>query len=294
MPRKLSEDALAAEEATSPIAFHRPSRTSVRLDGDAADVPDPSLSQLSQTSLVDFDDTLSGSPLTSPSDSPEKPEFDNPREVTFFIPTKACPMCNAPVDKIFMEEHLPGIRPSVKQQTLFCRTHRLRDARAIWTKMAYPKDLGWTDFDARLQRHHPDIEAILSGRRTSFYRDIFAKHIASGQNRTLRQRLAREPDVEGLSSGYYGSKGTKLIIQNILAAFSPTLRRLAATDKLIADGGVSAYVQAVLAPEMAVSLVREDMNVDGDRAREILRESEVIGNLINEEEDEIVLGDDEG
>lgn len=74
-----------------------------------------------------------------------------------------------------------------------------------------------------------------------------------------------------------------------MSKFSPKLRRLAASDKLISASGVTGYVQAVLVPELAVLLVKEDMGIDDDeRAREILRESVEIGDLLNEEEDEVV------
>lgn len=50
--------------------------------------------------------------------------------------------------------------------------------------------------------------------------------------------------------------------------------------------GVAAYIQAVLAPELATLLVMDDMNVDAESARAILRDSIDVGNLLNEEEDE--------
>ena len=71
-----------------------------------------------------------------------------------------------------------------------------------------------------------------------------------------------------------------------MARFASKLRRLAATDKLISSGGVTSYVQAVLVPELAVLLVMDDLGVDPERAREVLRESIDVGNLLNEEEDE--------
>ena len=52
--------------------------------------------------------------------------------------------------------------------------------------------------------------------------------------------------------------------------------------------GVAAYIQAVLAPELAAQLVMDDMNVDEESARAILRDSIDVGNLLNEEEDEAV------
>lgn len=63
---------------------------------------------------------------------------------------------------------------------------------------------------------------------------------------------------------------------------------MAASDKLIALGDISGYVQAVLVPELAVLLVMDDMNVDQEKAREVLRDSIDIGNLLNEEEDELI------
>lgn len=73
-----------------------------------------------------------------------------------------------------------------------------------------------------------------------------------------------------------------------MSRFAPKLRRLAASDMLISSGGVSRYVQAVLVPELAVLLVTDDMRVDEEKAREVLRDSVDIGNLLNEEEDEII------
>ena len=70
--------------------------------------------------------------------------------------------------------------------------------------------------------------------------------------------------------------------------FAGKIRRLAASDKLISSGGVSRYVQAVLVPELAVLLIKDDIKVDEEKAREVLRDSVDIGNLLNEEEDEMI------
>ena len=73
-----------------------------------------------------------------------------------------------------------------------------------------------------------------------------------------------------------------------MSRFARKLRQLAASDKLISSGGVSGYVQAVLIPELAVLLIKDDMKVDEEKAREVLRESVDIGILLNEEEDEMI------
>ena len=76
--------------------------------------------------------------------------------------------------------------------------------------------------------------------------------------------------------------------ENLTSNFASKLRRLATSDKVILNGGVAAYIQAVLAPELAVMLVMDDMRTDEEDARAILRDSMDIGNLLNEEEDDII------
>lgn len=63
--------------------------------------------------------------------------------------------------------------------------------------------------------------------------------------------------------------------------FSRKLRRLAADDHIVKKAGVVPYAQAVLVPELAMRLVKEDMGVDDDAARVIIRESIEIGEKVN-------------
>lgn len=77
-------------------------------------------------------------------------------------------------------------------------------------------------------------------------------------------------------------------MESIMTSFAPKIRRLAASDKLVSSAGVAGYVQEVLAPELALRLVMEDMGADEEEARTVLRESAEVGNLLNEEEDEVI------
>ena len=67
--------------------------------------------------------------------------------------------------------------------------------------------------------------------------------------------------------------------------FSSTLRSISTKDDFVAVQGVPTFVQLVLVPELTVMLVKGDMQVDDERAREILQESRDLGELLNEEED---------
>lgn len=66
------------------------------------------------------------------------------------------------------------------------------------------------------------------------------------------------------------------------------MRRLAATDGIVKKAGVAGYAQSVLVPELAVRLVKEDMGVDDEGARQILRDSIDIGQKLNPAMDDVV------
>lgn len=74
----------------------------------------------------------------------------------------------------------------------------------------------------------------------------------------------------------------------IVDRFSLRLRRLAATDEIVKKAGVAGYAQSVLVPELAVRLVKEDMGVDDDSARQILRDSIAIGQKLHPALDDVV------
>ena len=76
--------------------------------------------------------------------------------------------------------------------------------------------------------------------------------------------------------------------ENLASNFASKLRRLAPSDRIIQTLGVASYIQAVLAPELTVLLVMDDMKTDEEGARAMLRDSTDIGNLLNEEEDDII------
>jgi len=77
--------------------------------------------------------------------------------------------------------------------------------------------------------------------------------------------------------------------ENIMEKFTPQLKKMAKSDDLIFAQGVSFYVQAVLVPELVVRLIKEDMDVGIGEAREILKDSVEVGDILQEELDEEVV-----
>lgn len=70
--------------------------------------------------------------------------------------------------------------------------------------------------------------------------------------------------------------------------FSVKMNRLAKFDPIIQKAGPAVYAQSVLVPELAIRFVKEDMGVDDDAARQILRESIGLGEKVNPAPDDVV------
>lgn len=194
-----------------------------------------------------------------------------------------CPMCSEIVDTDFLENFYEG-RMNIRIQAKFCRAHKKRSARETWTSRGYP-EISWHELDGRIQTHHPHLDNLLSG-APSHYRELLKELMKSGKNRTLKQAMMSSGD--SLTPGYYGSRGQRVMSENIMKRFSPTLRNIAIKDRLVSAQGVAGYVQAVLVPELAVLLIKEDMGTDIENARAIMKESIALGDLVNEETEDVV------
>lgn len=264
---------------------------------------------------LDIEDGNSSSPLSS---APEVQDLDATEDEWLknhppSSPKKQCPICKEFVSRLFMEESFGTAPMSVREQVQFCKVHKIRSAEQAWKTRGYPT-IDWHVFAKRLPGYEDKIVEILNGSRRSFYRNAFEDQVKSGVNRTLQQSIMSGSGLEGLNVGYYGTKGARILyVQHFLprtfvcrasctdvhrmdftmSHFASRIRRLASSDKLVSTGGVAGFVQAVLAPELAVVVVKDDMKVDDERAREILRESSEVGNLLNEEEDEIIRDEQE-
>jgi hypothetical protein len=217
---------------------------------------------------------------------------------TAYVPTAECKGCGKKVPLLLKQEFEDRYNDSkplgYKKWSWFCDHHKKEDARQIWQERGYP-EIKWESFEKRLEAHYDRLLAVLEKRSTSVYRDRLQKRVDSGTTRSAAAAFTRKSGDDGeleIKPGYYGSKGEKLMTDHIVVHFADELRDLAVSDSLVAAsgiaGGVSGFVQAVLVPEVAVALVREDMKVDEKRAREILKESLELGELLNEEAPEQV------
>jgi hypothetical protein len=264
-----------------------------------------------------INDASSSSALTTPPSSPGVEILEYLRKDSA---TEVCPVCKDQVDREFLEEFNNGKRLRSRQQFRFCKAHKARSARSEWTAKGFPA-IDWSNFDRRLQEYHPIIDDIVKGTRVSFYRNAAEDRMNQLKVMTVQHMWDDTASVDGVSPGYYGSRGARIMYvsptlfspvflqslppsrhplsrigsllivrssENLTSNFASKLRRRAPTDKAISTGGVAAYIQSVLAPELAVLLVMDDMKTDAENARAILKDSTDIGNLVNEEEDDVI------
>ena len=199
----------------------------------------------------------------------------------------SCPACKRQVSRELLEEFTGSNHMGWREKMRFCEEHRRNTAEEIWGERNYP-NINWTRLESRLRKFKADIGALLEGQMTSFYRRELEEKVATGENRNA----FRNPDKAGqevIVPGYYGPKGAQKIQEHIIKAFSKQIREVATKDKLIPATGATGYAQAVLVPEVALMLIKEDLGVDEERAREVMEESAEVGDLLNPQEEEKAL-----
>jgi len=209
-----------------------------------------------------------------------------------YVATDNCEICGTPVPRLlrqeFEDQYTSGKAMSYMWQERFCKYHKVDSAKRTYAERGYP-EIDWLRLERRLKRHHKHLEAILTGKTSSYYRDKLQTSVSSGDMKTAFSVLSRKDESKDreVGVGYYGPRGEKLMTDHIVGHFGDELRDLSTNDPLLkasgVAGGVSGFVQAVLVPELAVKLVMEDMKLSPEKARETLVESADVGEFVNDE-----------
>ncbi|CAI7646466.1 unnamed protein product [Penicillium crustosum] len=222
------------------------------------------------------------SPLSSPTSSTceqmsQLDEFTTKEKRQPSPPPQAlCPICRKEVDWASLELFKAKPKQRIREQVMFCESHKLRSAMDLWRDRGYP-EIHWDGFEERVQSYFPELEKLLVPGASSYYRNILSTSFAPGKARNFRVRVDDAKTLETMTCGYYGTRGATKILETIISRFSVIVRRLATTDELIKTAGVAGYTQSVLVPELAVLMVKDDMKVNDEDARRIMRESMDIG-----------------
>ncbi|OGM49099.1 hypothetical protein ABOM_002316 [Aspergillus bombycis] len=251
LPNDIVSSSFAPSSAREPAIFDSD-------DDDASPLSSP-LSELSETGLQEvlFDDT----------DDALKPK------------ESLCPWCKEAVDPELLLRFQSQPKQRIREQQRFCDSHKKTAAEKEWHDKGYPA-IDWHTFDDRIHVYFDDLEGLLVPDSQSYYRNILDSTLKAGKAKNFRLTLEGD-GLETISCGYYGTRGSGKMLQALTTRFSRKLRRLAASDHIVKSAGVVGYAQAVLVPELAVRLVKEDMGVSDEAARQILRDSIDIGEKLN-------------
>ncbi|KAL4982855.1 RTC4-like domain-containing protein [Aspergillus falconensis] len=259
----------------------------VPLDFDPDNIPSPS-------PPLEIADSEDDSPLSSaPSyDSIDLPTEDEDDSKTKFNPADhVCPMCKAPVDPGALLVFRAQPRQRIRDQRKFCESHKLSSAEQEWKNAGYPT-IDWNEFDRRIESHFSEIEKLMVPDNSSYYRNYLKSMLKDGKAKNFALKFEGDA-LEALSCGYYGTRGSERMLQRITTRYSRKLRRLAAEDYIVKQAGVVGYTQAVLVPELAIRLIKEDMGVDDASARKIMRDSIDVGEKMNPAPNDVVPVEEE-
>ncbi|KAJ4150932.1 hypothetical protein LMH87_011659 [Akanthomyces muscarius] len=189
-------------------------------------------------------------------------------------PATKCPWCGEEVDKAFLDDFSKGKRLNVRMQTRFCQLHKQRTAAQTWKDLDYP-DIDWDGIETRFAAHRDHLLAIVEG-RGSHFRNIHARNIEEGRARSMKRE-------ESFNPGYYGPRGFNAMCDYLVGEFSGALKRRAVDDRVIAGRGSAAFIQAVLVAELGVRLIKDDMKLSETKARQLMEDSKVLGELVQPE-----------
>ncbi len=184
--------------------------------------PPPSSKTTSSFPSTSFDDTSSNSPLSSP--PPETPDISPTQKNIEYVNnaslaltkdlSRRCPLCKEIVDQVFYDGYFNGNeRRTIRQQAQFCADHKRHAAETTWEDQCFPK-IDWQQLDDRLKNYHDAIDDIMQGRKFSFYRNAFEDLVKDRKDRRLRKNLMDGEESEGLTPGYYGSRGARIMYED--------------------------------------------------------------------------------
>ncbi|KAF8456316.1 RTC4-like domain-containing protein [Terfezia claveryi] len=248
-----------------------------------------------KTKSVKYLSDSDGSTLSTVASSPVPHVLDDgldePSTLSIISDPNICPICNDCFPDSFLLLEPEVSSHNMRIQLDRCRRHKRHAAEEICKDREYPAtDIDWRHLPRRIDAHIPHLTEILEQKRSSTYRDAAGQDLATlGKGKGKRKLM--DTDWQSHTPGYYGPRGAHVMLTAIMKKMANRIREVGSTDRLIAGGGVSAFVQSVLVPELGVRLVMDDLKCGEAKARKVVKETVEFGELINDEDEGGGCGD---
>ncbi|KNG44110.1 hypothetical protein DDE82_002195 [Stemphylium lycopersici] len=203
-----------------------------------------------------------------------------------------CTLCSQPVDQEDYWDFWRGKEKTVKNKSAFCHLHKKLSAQQQYSEKGYP-EIDWKALPRRIRRNKAALSEILNNTRQSHHRDRYEPLALTGKAAAVpsRRKDLSQSKQEELASyalderaaypGYYGPHGRRVITENVMDILKSDIKTC--KDGVVQASGIAAFVQAVMVPEVAVLLIMEDCDVDGEEAEAIRVDTYEMGLLLHEE-----------
>ena len=131
---------------------------------------------------------------------------------------------------------------------------------------------------------------VVEGRVSSEFLELSRKTYRDLGARRARSAMALMGRYQELRPGYYGPRGTELIIKTVAGMFLTT-RKL--KMKHTTPQSPREFAYEVLVPEVALRLIGEDRGIELVEARMVMKESAAFGEVVHDVEDDVSSEEDE-
>ncbi|KND02704.1 uncharacterized protein SPPG_01787 [Spizellomyces punctatus DAOM BR117] len=171
----------------------------------------------------------------------------------------------------------------------FCRTHTAEDdIIPAGLAMGYPREIDFKNTRRRVRQMFADLLRIIEGREESYYRQLalaLYKELGTRKAQGVRYKMNT---MKGISCGYYGKTGARVIMKTIYDMFVGTAGKTPyLTARMTAPQPIIEYIQDVLVPEAAIRLIMDDCTIhDKRQARDILTASSDFGSVMFPDSDD--------
>ncbi|KAK9237618.1 RTC4-like domain-containing protein [Lipomyces kononenkoae] len=236
---------------------------------------------------IDDNDYLSSSPPSSQLAAIEAIEMnhslnEHERLIRNFddkIQLRTCPMCGQEVSDA-VRERFKAVPDSLRRSYAICTSHRREATLAESSGKNYPTELDEGVLAERAEKYVSILSDIINENRPSVFQErAKASGLVQG-GRRMDALLQMENGLDDLLPGYYGLKGSSVLLRVALRSSENEIRRASRRNRWITNVSITGYASAVLVPELAIRLIMEDQNVDEEKAEMIRQDSLEYGRIV--------------
>jgi hypothetical protein len=224
--------------------------------------------------------SLSDCPSDLSTDSrPFKQLKKNPKKAPKKEEKPECPICKRELSPEFYRSWGSTAYLKLQKQVEMHAAHEKSDMEKEAVSNNYPAiDVNWDKLQRRSAKHMIYLKELVGGKHeSSFWKAM---------------RSRNKKDFHRVTPGYYGPRGARILMDEILRVLGDDILKAGQTDRAIAIGGITAFAQFVLVPELGIRLIMEDLKIDSEEAAKIMSETIKMGELLNDDEDNLLEDED--